>query len=501
MLFCSTPGCPGWVWSSRRAQTCKYCSVRFPSPYPTPPVLKGTGKGKGKGGKGGGKGGQGVHLPYAPGQYQAHPPVWTQSVPAHWSYCPPAYQHPVQYAQHYPPLPGSQGTGQLATRGAALAAASPKAKAKAKSQPRAANPHSAGEKPGNGEKESAELILARREVALYKELLPPGHHKLVRAQESYRQARFAGLQAKEPSKQVQSLQDQLASHAAKVEHLLDEAAWLEAEVESHATRHAAVTLEIKDLDSEIGTLEVQLEVARKAATAEQLARGSGTTGKSATPLVKSAVEKVGADLKQHIDFMAQRIQASHASIPPEAIRFLEETFSELGKVAATVSSPESQDRYTRSVLPTSDASPGQLEGIPEEGAEEPFIEGAGRPPYDAEGGRDSQAGDEMAFFNEEFDELDDDLADPAPPAKHARKQSASASPGEDNPVDLSQEPPTEEIARSCRRLLSCVQAVAKNADDLETISRRRKSGAQGGGTRTGPYPPGHISKPSQDEDL
>ncbi len=180
------------------------------------------------------------------------------------------YLLPGQYAQHFPGLLGPSQEPHAAAPSASFPrGARPKAQAKRAPQAKsyaaaAAGGATAASKPTEPtRRESQDLILARKEVALYKEMLPPGHPKLVQAQEALRTAKFKVLQAKEPSKQVQSLKDQIGSHSHRIQTLLGEGAHVELQLLERVERHKAISHEVAELSLEVDSLGVQLKVAKR----------------------------------------------------------------------------------------------------------------------------------------------------------------------------------------------------------------------------------------------
>ena len=530
-IFCSTYGCPGWVWASRRVQHCTYCQVPF-LPVRSPAGAAKGGKGRsGPDAKGAGKYGGCLGKGLPPGQYQRAPPVlWPSGYPSPVAMPLQQYQQyydPGQYAQQFPSLPPPRPQHRAGQEPSPKGA---QPKRRAQSQTYASAARTPTSKPGlkpaePPDRESKALVLARREVALYKELCEPGDPKLVRAQEALRAAKFAGLQAKDPSKQVQSITDQMGAHTHKMQCLLDEAAHIEGQMVSYAARHKSISHEVAELSRELDTLGVQLEVAKKA---EQRVRPSESTAAAPADTVSSVVDVLGADFNSQLSNMAGRLQSCTGQMSPETKTVLEETFKALQgwseRITSAASKQQLADKHASSASPSPapvhETQPGQLIGsllsTPEE---EPFIEGAGGPPFD-----DLDDLDDPDEFEEEFEddaepsqrrgggadgEEDRAMAGCPPPGSSARGRLTG--PPEGVPDSLKDEPPIQEVARSSQNVCSILQDFQESANLLSTYaaqeadksqsqrlhprSRSPQKGGKGGsaGSRTAPYPPSHSS--------
>ena len=346
-------------------------------------------------------------------------------------------------------------------------------------------------------------------MALYKELLAPGHPQLVKAQESLRTAKLAGLQQKSPTQQVQSLTDQLATHRSKVEHLLDEAAHIEEVILERTARHKSLTAEVEELSQEMDTLGVQLEVARRAearakppaAEVASVSRHAGTVG--------SVVDQLGADFGAQLAHMAQRLQGCSGQMSQDARNVLDETFAELQRWSSRITSDETKQR----IASASPAPQTVVKATPPEAAEgsdEPFVEGAGGPPFPGMDESLDEDLEDQQYFNEEYNEFDDDTYPPPgggrdindeilPDAPGASGSTLLTGPPDGTPDSLAEEPPVQEASKSSKRLLAALQDFAASSEALSNSAQKyakQESGARGGGATSAVHPPGGSRQPA-----
>ncbi len=106
--------------------------------------------------------------------------------------------------------------------------------------------------------------MAQMEVNFAKTFFPPGHPKLVAAQETLRSAQSAAFSQRPLDQQARSLQDRLKAHADRMRTQLEEMAAIEAAVRTQCQRHQQITADIQATQTEVADLESQLAVINRA---------------------------------------------------------------------------------------------------------------------------------------------------------------------------------------------------------------------------------------------
>ncbi len=299
-LFCTTPGCEGWIWNTRRKTThCKICLAPIDWSADGNPGGQATvGKGKGKGKAGAinpglshpGHGhpgavlqgfwpplvsGPGMHYP-APWQ---HPPSWPKGKGAQHhrggSRPPWEYPPPPQRGQHQPDQ--SPRHDKNGGKGGAVSG------------------QDAGRKGEQRQQAEQELALAQQEVQFYRRMeqrgmLASGSRQVQEAAERLRKARMRELGSRTLPQQAKSLRDKLQSIHQRLEQQKRMASAMATQMCELCDKHEALAGEHVALKIERREIQERLDLVEQSAAKEVPTTAWQRSGQTTDPMDQAFLE-------------------------------------------------------------------------------------------------------------------------------------------------------------------------------------------------------------------
>ncbi len=281
-VFCTTPGCPGWVWNNRKKVShCHLCSE--PIDWTGVHGVTGNQKGFGKSLKGKGKAKGVVPSQYTQGGFL--PEGWPQLSPG------PMYQ----YGWYPPLLPhGAWSKGGPKGRGKPQNLQSQQQPV----QPRTMRPGRGKGKDSGGQhgqtpisEDSArkqaeqQLALAQQEVQFYrrveqKEMLPPHSAQMQAAQERLRKAKLHELGSRSLLQQAKSLRDKLHSLELRLQNQRVEAPRIMDTMATLKEQHQVLAESHIELKKERAEVRARLDLVEHASSKALPESSWKTSGKS-----------------------------------------------------------------------------------------------------------------------------------------------------------------------------------------------------------------------------
>ena len=287
-IFCTTPGCSGWIWSSRRKVShCRQCMA----PIDWTSVSKGGPAGH----KGQAKStsGKGAHQQFLGGVPQdGWPPLVSGSQYSQFGWMPPVGFWSKGKGKFGQPLfPGPQwgkgkGKGQTQPPSTTWQAKGNFSKGQGGSADSGAC--TAGGSDGDRKKAEQQVALAQQEVQFYRRMeqrgmLAPNSRQMRESQERLRKAKLHELGSRSLPQQAKSLRDKLQSLEIKLSQQRLEASRITDEFVTLEERHRVLAASHVELKKERQDIKARLDLVEHSATKE-LPDGSWKQAKGTGPM-------------------------------------------------------------------------------------------------------------------------------------------------------------------------------------------------------------------------
>ena len=337
-VFCTTPGCIGWVWNTRtRVSHCRLCSEPIDwSGVVKPSDAKGTKKGYGKSSIFSGKGGlsRTSHAQGGGMSYDGWPPLGKG----------PAVQFP--YGMYYvPPQKGAWSKARTKGDKSSQLPAADGGKGKG-SGAATAQPTQSGESKEDAARRQAErqVALAQQEVQFYrrmeqKSMLPLQSRQMQEAQERLRKAKLHELGSRSLPQQAKSLRDKLHGLEVRLSQQRVEAAKLTDHMATLQEQHRVLAESHVELKREKAEVRARLDLV-EAASSKEIPEQSWTTKGRTDPM-----DSVFMDFQSHLQQLFPDLGKSQADSLNAALGTVYKTASHIQ--SAKLDSRESTAKRVR----------------------------------------------------------------------------------------------------------------------------------------------------------